>query len=171
MNHRSAGRWIFNLLLKHKTRLCLSQQFFPFRADVKCILSPWWWATRGWGSWFGLIWSHLKPSLKFLRQFNSTNIFRATSCKEVCVLRLWEPQWCMGHQHPTQNSEDWQCPYTTCILTDLSRHWMTENQSKSKQPTAWNFWNIHILNKNWERRSEVFTHRLLWKPFFTHQFL
>ena len=38
--------------------------------------------------------SHLKSCLKFIKgvEFNSTNIYSTSSCKEVCMLRAGEAQ-------------------------------------------------------------------------------
>lgn len=78
-----------------KRDLPLSQQAFCFRADVKCVLFHWWWATRGWGNRLCLIQSHLKPCLKFIKaiQFNSANIYSAAFWEAMCVLMALEPSW------------------------------------------------------------------------------
>lgn len=96
MNHETIGRWIFNLLLKHETRLVSKPAafffFFSRAENVKCVLSGYQWATGGGGNRLGLIQSHLKSCLKFIKavQFNSTNIYSTALRKAVCVLRaVW----------------------------------------------------------------------------------
>ena len=88
-----------------KPDLCLSQEpfFFFFRADVQCVLL----LVMSHKRLEELVWSnsvtcsHLKSCLKFIKatEFNSTNIYSATSRKEVCVLTAGGGSVMLRYQH------------------------------------------------------------------------
>ena len=105
MNYGTIARWIFNLLLKHKTWLVSKPgAFFLFFPEQMCsvlllVMSHKRLEELVWSN--SVTCSHLKSCLKFIKaiEFNSTNIYSATSCREVCVLRAGGGSVMLRYQH------------------------------------------------------------------------